>query len=258
MGFKIVNFQAIARFNSATSSEFLNFYESYITQQIQEKSAETKSRTFAPSSFRCHRKNWFRLRGTQPDTVESPDIALNFKAEVGTSRHLIIQNNLKKALKENWINVKDYLVNRIPKFPYQYQIQESELETKISIENPPVNFACDGLISWKNKLYLLEIKTVDYSSWSELVEPKSIHMDQVKCYCTLLGIHDVLFLYEDRQYGSLKCYEEHINDADFEAILDTMTYIQKMVDYNLAPDRLSNTDYMCKNCEYAVKCKEWG
>lgn len=256
MGFRTVNFDSVVKFNSAASSEFLQFYESHVVKMLQAKSAEPKSRTFAPSSFRCHRKNWFRLRGTQPDVIANPDIALNFKAEVGTARHRIIQSNLKEALGADWISVEDYLKEH--PIPYEYTLTNNGLETLVSIQNPPIRFACDGIVRWKGKLYLLEIKTADYSSWDELTDPKNVHMDQVKCYCTLLGIHDVLFLYEDRQFGGMKCYEEHISDLDFKHIIDTMLYIQKMADCNLAPERLPYTDYACRNCEYAIKCKEWG
>lgn len=256
MGFKSVNFAHLAKFNSSTSSELLNFYESFVTDTLREKSAKPKSRTFAPSSFRCDRKNWFRLRGTEPDILESPDVTLNFKAEVGTARHIVIQSNLKAALGEDWIDVGEYLDSISPKF--QYNLKQSDLETKIEVSDPPVNFACDGIIRWKGRLYLLEIKTSDYSSWDNLTDPKSVHIDQVKCYCTLLGLHNVLFMYEDRQYGGMKCYEMSVSDSDFKAVMDKFESIQRMAEYNLAPERLPHGDYMCSNCEYQNKCAEWG
>ena len=110
MGFKQVNFAAIAKFNSATSSQFLNFYEDYVIHKLQENSKSTKSKTFAPSSFRCDRKCWFRLRGTETDILKSPDPVLNFKAELGTARHLVIQSNLQAALGADWIDVEDFLI----------------------------------------------------------------------------------------------------------------------------------------------------
>lgn len=257
MAFRPYNPAAITKFNSSTSSDILNFYNDFVVNQYKVKSAEPKSRTFAPSAFRCNRKNWFRLRGTTPDMLDVPDVTLNYKAEVGTARHEIIQSNLKNALGDDWIDVEQYL-NDNSDITYDYSVQQSGYESRVSISNPPIKFACDGIIRWKDKLYLLEIKTADYSSWDELTDPKEIHIDQVKCYCTLLKIHDVLFLYEDRQYGGMKCYEVHVSDIDFQEVTNKFAYIQKMAEYNLAPDKLPAGDYMCRNCEYQKKCKEWG
>ena len=83
-------------------------------------------------------------------------------------------------------------------------------------------------------------------------------MDQIKCYASQLNIHDVLGLYEDRKYGGLKCYQMYRSDEDFMSIRNRFEYVQKMVNSNLAPERLPKGDYLCINCEYKEKCKEWG
>lgn len=256
MGFRELNFTHFAKFNSAASSDLLTYYEDNVIKRLREESAKPKSRTFAPSSFRCDRKCWFRLRGTTPDTLMSPDVVLNFKAEVGTARHVVIQTNLRDLLGVDWVDIEQFLTEH--PIPYQYTLTKNGLETLISISDPPIRFACDGIIRWNRKLYLLEIKTADYSSWESLTEPKSVHMDQIRCYSTLLGLPDVLVIYEDRQYGGMKCYEIHISDAESKAITDKFAYIQQMVEYNLAPSRLDYSDYACHNCEYQKKCKEWG
>lgn len=256
MGFQPLNFSSLTKFNSDASSKLLSFYEDYVLNQLREESLQPKAQTFAPSSFRCARKCWFRLRGVETDMLTNPDPVLNFKAEVGTARHLVIQSNLKAALGSDWIEVEDFLT-AYP-IPYEYTITQKGLESLIQIQNPPIRFACDGIIRWQGKIYLLEIKTADYSSWDSLTDWKAEHKDQIQCYSALLGISNVLVIYEDRQYGGMKCYEEFVNDLDAKAILDRMSHIQQMVEYNLAPDRIPDGDYMCNNCEYRQKCKQWG
>lgn len=257
MGFKAANMAAVVRFNSANSSNFLDAYETYLHDTVQSSLNRPKLRTFAPSSFRCARKNWFRLRGTAPDVVQIPDLSLQHTAEVGTARHTAIQSKLSKMLGQDWIDVETYLSD-IPDYPYDYTIQKDGFESRISIQYPPIKFACDGIVRWNNKLYLLEIKTSEYSSWEELTDPKSVHMDQVMCYSTLLQLPDVLMLYEDRQYGGMKCYEEHFSIDDMMHVKNKFDYIMEMVDHNLAPEKLPHADYMCRNCEYQKKCAEWG
>lgn len=260
MGFRPANFAHLAKFNSATSSEFLDFYESYVDTKIAERNAEPSHQTFAPSAFRCDRKSWFRLRGVQPDTVKSSDRALNFSAEIGTACHRIIQTNLKAALGEDWIAVEDYLTAN--PIPYEYILTPSEdsLETGVEVNYPPIRFSVDGIVRWKGKYYLLEIKTAEFSSWNDLTDPKSEHRDQIKCYATILGLSNVLTLYQDRQYGGLKSYEITISEAEQAAVKQRFEYVLGMVEANLAPDGLPVGDKWCSPsmCPYYKKCQEWG
>lgn len=256
MAFRTVNFNHLAKFNSATSSELLDIYDKYVHTQAVAKSFELPHKTFAPSSARCLRRSWFRIRGVQPDTPK-PDKVLNFTAQIGEACHKIIQQNLKEALGDDWISPRAYLAEHPLK--YKYELEEGEYETKISIDYPPFRFACDGIIRYKGKYYLLEIKTSEFSSFDKLTDPKPHHIAQVKYYCALLGIRDVLFIYQDRQYGDLKCYELHFSDSDIDGVLDEINYVLEMVAANLPPEKLPTGDAWCapSQCPYYNVCKRW-
>lgn len=258
MAFRTANLQALVKFNSDASRKFIQKYEGFVLQKIESGVSEPPHRTFAPSSFRCSRKQWFRLRGTQPDKVERPDVALNFSAEVGTARHKVIQQNLKEMLKDDWIEVEDYF--KSIELPSNYILTKSDdgLETLVEFTDIPVRFAVDGIIRINGKIYLLEIKTSDHGAFTELTDPKPIHVDQVKCYCALLNLFNVLMVYEDRQYGDMKCYQVNFSSLDQIDVMEKMKDLQTMAQSNLAPERLPHGDYMCSNCEYKKKCKEWG
>lgn len=258
MAFREANLGRLVKFNSAASSDFIDAYEQHWENKIAAKNAEPKHKTFAPSSFRCPRVSWFRLRGVQPDSIPTPDKTLDFSAQVGTACHENIQRNLAEMLKADWIDVAEYLENLKPN--YKYKVEKSGFETRIEIDSPPVRFACDGIIRWRGELYLLEIKTSEYSSFDQLTDPKSIHLDQIKFYASLLGLKKALVLYQDRTYGVLKCYEVTISQSDVEYVKNKIQYIIDMVDANLAPERLDRTDSWCSPnmCPYYKKCKEWG
>ena len=258
MAFRQTNLARLTKFNSAASSDFIDMYEKCIDDRIAARNARPKHKTFAPSSFRCPRISWFRLRGVQPDTATVTDRTLEFTAEIGTACHEIIQRNLKEVLKDDWIDVKWYLDSIKP--DYSYTVEQDGYETKIEIDSPPVRFACDGIIRWKGEFYLLEIKTSEYASFDELTDPKPQHEDQIKFYCTLLGISKVLVLYQDRQYGGLKCYEVVVTEQDKQAVRDRIKYVQDMVEANIAPERLPRDDSWCTaaHCPYYKKCKQWG
>lgn len=260
MAFKTWDNQHLARFNSATSSEFLDNYTSYVDSTIKAKAERPSHQTFSGSSFRCDRRSWFRLRGTKPDSVKAPDKVLNFTADIGTACHRIIQNNLRAILKDDWIDVGEYLAQLQPDYAYEVTKDDDGIESQVCIFDPPIRFACDGLVRLDDTIYLLEIKTSEFSSWNDMTEPKPQHVDQIKCYASLLNIHNVLFLYQDRQYGELKCYEVQVTDTAMREVYDRFRYVMDMVDKNLAPDPLPKGSSWCtpSMCPYYHKCAEYG
>ena len=267
MAFRPVNFAHLSRFNSSVSSELLNLYEDGIEEFLRDKAQELPHRTFAPSSARCQRRSWFRIRGAEPDVPKSVDSALEFTAELGTACHRVIQRNLAAILKERWIDVTSWIQNKKAAggFPDGYDIcAETDPysgETLIEMTKPfPVRFACDGLVRMNGVVYLLEIKTSEFSSWNELTEEKPQHVAQVEHYCALLGLQHVLYLYQDRQYGGLKCYEHSVSPQRIDEVLASMRYVMDCVDHMVPPPALPAGDSWCapSMCPYFKKCKEWG
>lgn len=255
MAFRHPEHNASLPFNSAYSSRLLDIYKAQEESEIRQQCAGAKSRTFAPSGMRCMRKQWFRLRGTETDPIENPDTGLNFRADIGNARHIVIQSRLRVALGADWIEVPDFL--REHPIPYKYDVLKSDIESLVQIDSPPIKFAVDGIIRIDGKIFLLEIKTCDYTALSMMQSHKQHHEEQVAFYCAILGLRDVLFIYEERQNGGMKAFQHHVSESDVEAIKMKMSLIMDMANRNIAPDRLSPNDYMCSNCEYAKKCMEW-
>ena len=261
MSFRSHDFNHLVKFNSAVSSEFLNSYETNLNNKLIEKSKERPSKTFAPSSFRCDRLSWFRLRGVSPDTVSCPDTTLYFSAEIGTACHRILQSNLRDFLGDRWIDVSEYLQSVYDdNSKYSTSSSSDGIETLVEVFDPPVRFAVDGIVKLDDDYYLLEIKSSEYSSWNDLTDPKPNHIDQVKCYCTLLKLNKVLFIYIDRQYGGLKCFEYNVSLEDQQIIEKRFSDVMKFVEYGIAPEGLPKNDYNCtpNMCPYFRTCQEYG
>lgn len=245
--------------NSVEAEKFLNAYNSKLNSKLVEQSkGYVPSKTFAPSSLRCMRQQWFRLRGTVPDKVSEPDATLSFIADIGTHCHENIQANLSEFLGDNWLDVEQYFKSNPPK--YEYELQKLGYETRVSVKNPPVKFSCDGLVQVNGKVYLLEIKTSESSSMRSLIGPKPEHMDQIACYCTLMGLEDAIVLYQSRQYGDMKCFTYHLSSMDRSRIESTFSEVQKMVSKNMIPDALPVGDKWCNSsyCKYFKSCRKWG
>ena len=252
----------MCKFNSAASADFLDMYNGLIDNEIIDNTSSVKHKTFAPSQMRCDRISWFRLRGTEPDKISVPDRGLKFTAQIGTSCHEAIQKRLSEHLGQDWILVKDWISQNFHFFrDCEMEITGKGYETMIDMKKPyPVRFACDGIIRLNNKIYLLEIKTAEFSSLQDLTAPKIKHIDQVTCYSTLLNIPDVMFLYQDRQYGDIKCFEYNVPFSEQEKLRARMTKVMEYVDANIAPEGLDRGDPDCSQnmCPYYKKCQEWG
>lgn len=253
--------QHISKFNSDASSKFLEMYETCLSADTARKASQKPHQTFAASSFWCDRKSWFRLRGTDPDNAEiDPDVTLRFNADLGTACHTVLQTNLKQFLGSNWLTLDSYLHSI--EFPYDYTLtlSENSLETQLEIADPPIRMSCDGIVRVNNTVYLLEIKTIEYNTWKSLTQPMSKHIDQVKCYGAILSLPHVLFLYMDRQYGSLKCYEYTLTQEDIDSVFRRIKYVQECVEYNLAPDPLPKGSSWCtpSMCPYYHTCTKYG
>lgn len=254
MAFKNIT-PSTANFNSDASYELVTKYEEALKAEIRAECARPSSCTFAPSAMRCKRKSWFRLRGTKPDFLQEPDLTLDHTATVGTALHAHIQSLLSKALGEDWIDV-EWFLKEFP-IPYEYKLTKNGYETLVEINSPPIKFACDGIIRIKGCYYLLEIKSSEYNSFLELKETKAHHKDQIKTYSTILNIPHVLTLYIDRLYGKVKSFEFSVSGVEMSNIKQDMAYVMQMAKANIAPEKLPSGDYMCSNCEYKLKCKEW-
>lgn len=249
---------ALTRFNSASSSYLLDAYDDAVDEEIISKGSETKHRCFVPSAFRCMRYSWFRIRGVEPDQVDRPDRSLQFTADMGTACHEMIQKRLSAKLGDDWIDVESYMKDNVS---YSYSVTRKGYECLIEMTEPyPVRFACDGIVYMGGQLYLLEIKTSEFKSFSDLVEPKQQHIDQIKSYCALLGLDRALVLYVDRQYGGTKCFEIEVTYSDKASVFKKMDTVLAAVDAHIAPDGLPIGDPWCSSnmCPYYKKCKEWG
>lgn len=258
MAFRSANLARLTKFNSSASSEFIDFYESCVDKEIEEDFSRPSHKSIAPSSIRCPRKTWFRLRGVQPDSSRSLDRVLKFTADIGTACHEFIQSRLANNLGDNWIDVESYLKEHPIK--YDYEISKKGYETRVKINNPTIRFAVDGIIFWNDKYYLLEIKSSDFGPFDELMEPKPQHVDQVVCYSAILDIEDTLILYIDRQYGGLKCYEKIVKECDRIAMRNSFEELVHLADVHIAPEGLPKGDSWCSPnmCQYYKKCQQYG
>lgn len=253
-----LEFNKVIKFNSATSCKLLDDYNSYYKSELELAASDTPGKTFRPSFFRCNRYSWFKLRGTKVNTTKV-NPSLSFTAELGTFCHETLQKRLKSMLGVNWIDVSEYIKSATLPFECTCEYR-SEYETAVIISEPPFKFACDGIIRLNGKTYLLEIKTSELNSFTNLTEPKPEHIDQINCYATLLNLPDVLVIYQDRVHGEIKVFEHTLSSLNRQDILDRIKLVVDAVKSNIAPNGLPVGDKYCAPyyCPYYLACVEYG
>ena len=255
------NFEACA-FNDDISYHVLDAYRNKWVSDVRYNKSKPSHPTVAPSAFRCNRRIWFRLRNTKPNykipSDISQDMSSDFVANIGTACHRMIQIRMKELFGKDWIDVKSYLESINFDHPYELEPSEDNLETKIRLTDVPISMSVDGILRINGELYILEIKTSEYSTFSNLSQPKDEHIAQIRCYSAILGIHKILFMYQDRMYGDIKCYTYTVPEYQGRDVMDKISEIQKCVTLNIPPDRLPWTDKWCTTCPYNITCKEWG
>lgn len=260
MSFRQLNTKGLAKFDSRSSCRLLETYEDAVNERMERENSRQPSKSFAASSFRCDRKSWFRLRGTPVDEISIGDKTLDHISRMGTAIHRDIQSDLRDYLGQDWIDVKKYLEEMDTDYTYSVKSDPSGLETLVSIDNPPIKFSCDGIIRLEGELYLLEIKTSEISSFRNLESVKPQHMDQIRCYASLLKLPDVLVMYVDRQYGDVKCYEVNFRSYELQEVRDRFYRVLQNVATGIAPEGLPSGDPWCtpSMCPYYKTCKEYG
>lgn len=251
------NTMNLSNFNSSLSQQLYEDYLQKINYEVEDKQERVRDRCIAPSSIRCMRKSWFRLRGSRPSSPISVDNTLQFFAQMGDACHRIVQNRLIEMYGDLWLDVEKYLTTVYSDDEFDCEV--SGFETRVRLHTLPIKFSVDGLINIDGKPVIVEIKSVEYSVFQNLYDIKEEHLDQAICYASLLKVDSVVFIYIDRTYGDIKCFELIVTDDMKSDMMQRIDNIVVATKTNLAPPKLPSGDSWCSSnrCEYYKICKEY-
>ena len=241
--------------------QFLSDLERSIEMQAV-KTARAPSQTDKPSSMNCIRAMYFQVMGAEQDEPE-PQYTMVGICNSGSDIHQRIQQAVidmkSNGMDCEYINVAEYVKQRnlehldIVKEP---DFENGDYETKLFDKSRNISFLCDGIIRYKSKYYILELKTESTSKFMDRkgVDPK--HYMQGTAYSTVLGVNEVVFVYINRDVLSMKSFLFVPTDeqrADFEGkIMTCDTYISQ----NQVPPMPDNAGpKLCNYCLYKSVCK---
>ena len=231
------------------------------TQTVQKMNKPKRGSIFyKPSSMNCKRQMFYIARGKNPDDV-LPSYSIVRICESGTDSHERIQGYVSK-MRDNgfdcdWIDPKwyienmklDYLVVQDKAFCEANGLEyhgEKPFETKLYDKRYNLSFLCDGIIRFHGKYYILEIKTE--ADWKNMnrTEADEKHRNQARCYSLSMGINDVIWIYESRNFCNVQVFHTHIEESDKAEIV----YAIEEVDQCLRELRLPPKTTEQRNCQY--------
>ena len=221
------------------------------------KGRKKPSQSYKPSGMNCIRSMYYQMTGAEIENTSAGYCMVGI-CNSGTDTHLRIQNYVE-GMKKNGFDCK-YIDAEV--FATTRDLTDLEviehcgMETKFNHKVLKMHFLTDGIIRYKGKYYILEIKTELGAKWRERtgVDPK--HYKQATAYSVSFKLDGVIFLYISRDTLDMKAYMYAPTDEekqDFVGLIDTCEqYVAKK---ECPPKPAEMNDRTCRYCGYKKICE---
>lgn len=238
----------------SVEQSFLNDLKSTVAKLNPTKPS---SKNYRPSALNCLRLMYFD-KIQAPKDVEVCDYSSARIPETGTASHEAIQGYVSKmqecGFDCEWIDVEKYITEQ--KLDYLQVKSKKEFETHLFDTRYGISFLCDGIIKYKGKYYILEIKTETDFKGANREEADPSHRKQSICYALCLGIRDILWLYEERNFCIPKTFHTTVSDEEISDLLLIFETVENAVKELVPPPKPESKKY-CQYCSYCTECKKW-
>lgn len=239
--------------------DFLNDLKRSI-EMNDEKNNRLPSKTYKPSGMNCIRQSFYQIMGMKPDDAKSSYVLVGI-CNSGSDIHERIQKAVI-GMKSNdmeceYVNVAKFVKDRNLNYLEIRGVQG--VETKLYHTKLNMSFLCDGIIKYKNKYYILELKTETSRKWWDRTYVDEDHMNQAIAYSIAFGLDDVLFVYINRDMLDMKSYMFHVTDDMKQNLIGYIeecdAYIHKMI---VPPRPKEVSKKTCEYCMYKQICRKDG
>jgi CRISPR/Cas system-associated exonuclease Cas4 (RecB family) len=225
-----------------------------------EQNSGLPSPTFKPSSLNCKRGCYYQIMQVQPDEGHSSFNMIGI-CNSGSDIHVRVQTAVMK-MKEmgmdcEWIDVETYIKEN--NLDYLIVREKKGTETKLydTRYGTYISFMCDGIIKYKGKYYILEIKTESSNKWYGRTDVDPKHHHQAISYSNSFKIDTVLFLYVERDLLNCKCYEFNVTNEMRHNLVSFLNEVQGYVERKIAPPKQDDLPKnICRYCQYQTQCKK--
>ena len=215
------------------------------------------SKSFKPSSLQCARQNYF-VKIDAPLDACMPDYSGQRICETGSSSHESIQYYVSQMQKHGkpceWVDVETYI--RDHGLTYLEIRGKKDFETKLYDTRYDISFLCDGIIRYKGKCYILEIKTETDSKGLYREEADMYHKNQSVAYSLALKINDVMWIYEERNFCVPKTFHTVVTEEDRVKLIMFFEEVLQAVK-DMKPPKKCTSRKTCEYCRYKSICRQY-
>lgn len=218
------------------------------------------SKSYKPSSMNCLRNMYFQITGEPQDGERSSACLIGIN-ESGTDRHERIQTAIiamKDLVDCEYLDVETYIKDN--NLTHLEVVSKKGIETKLYYSALNLTFLCDGIIKYKGKYYILEIKTETMYNFQmrDAIAPE--HIVQGTSYSCSFEIDEVLYLYENRDNCAKKAYilkvtPEMKQELVLSRIEECDGYVSRLIP---PPKPLDVRKKTCEYCKYKKACRKAG
>ena len=221
------------------------------------KSTRKPSQTYKPSSMRCVRNMYYQVTGTEQDEGESSYINVGI-CNSGSDIHERMQKHITD-MKNNGIDceyvdvgsfIESRSINDID------VVAKQGMETKLYHKVYNMSFLTDGIIRYRGKYYIIELKTETSRKFYERKGVDEKHFDQATAYSLAFGLEDVMFLYISRDILDMKTFLFHVTDDMRLNLVNKMKECDNYVKMRQVPPKPdTHGGKLCDYCAYQKTCE---
>lgn len=226
-------------------------------EMTNDKGSREPSKTYKPSSMTCIRNMYYQVTGHKQDPAMS-NYTLVGICNSGTDIHERVQTYVADMVNNNidceYIDVAEFVRQR--ELDYLEVVEKKGMETKLYNKTLNISFLCDGIIRYKNKYYILELKTESSYKWQSRkgVDPK--HYAQGTAYSLMFKIDDVIFVYINRDILDMKAFmftpTDEMRGDLVNKILECDNYV---LEGKVPPKPEDVPKSACAYCSYVSSCR---
>ena len=236
--------------------EFLSDLKRSIEIQ-DEVNRRMPSKTFKPSGMKCMRAMYYQVIGVEPDKENSSYIGVGI-CNAGSDIHERIQTAISKmkdfGIDCEYVDVGEFVKSR--KLSCIEVVSKQGMETKLYHTGLNMSFLCDGIIRYKGKYYIVELKTETVNKFWSRKEVAAEHYNQATAYSLALGLDEVIFIYISRDNLEMKSFMLKVTDEMRNNLLGFIACCQEYIDKETEPPIPAEANAkFCQYCGYKTACK---
>lgn len=226
-------------------------------EMTSNKNSRKPSETYKPSSMNCIRNMYYQRIGQAQDEGYTPYAMIGI-CNSGSDIHERVQgyvlDMINNGIDCEYVDVADFVKQR--ELTDIEVVAKQGMETKLFHKKLNMSFLCDGIIKYRGKYYILELKTESSYKWQSRknVDPK--HYNQGTAYSIAFDINEVIFVYISRDVLDMKSYMFTPTAEQKSNLINKINECEDYVNNNHIPDKpIDLPKSTCEYCAYRNSCR---